>query len=60
MTVQITPEQQQILMDSLRDRIGKLYDIAFAYKNNTEAKKDCLNEKRRVEQMLETVKNWEE
>lgn len=60
MTVQITPEQQQILMDSLRDRIGKLYDIAFSYKGNTEAKKDCLAEKRRVEQMLETVKNWEE
>lgn len=29
MTLNITPEQEQIIIDALRDRIGKLYDMEY-------------------------------
>jgi hypothetical protein len=55
MKINITPEQQQILIDSMRDRIEKLYKMSEAYRDgcNREAQMDCLDEKRRVQKLLE-------
>ena len=55
MTIELTPEQQQILIDSMRDRIGKLYRMSEAYRDgkNKEAQMDCLEEKRKVQDLLE-------
>lgn len=55
MTLNITPEEQQILIDSMRDRIGKLYNMSEAYRvgGNKEAQMDCLEEKKRVQKLLE-------
>lgn len=55
MTLNITPEEQQILIDSMRDRIGKLYNMSEAYRvgGNKEAQMDCLEERRRVQKLLE-------
>lgn len=55
MTIDLTPEQQQILIDSMRDRIGKLYNMSEAYRvgGNKEAQMDCLEERRRVQKLLE-------
>ena len=55
MKIDITPEEQQILIDSMRDRIGKLYRMSEAYRDggNKEAQMDCLEEKRRVQNLLE-------
>ena len=55
MKIEITPEQQQILIDSMRDRIDKLYKMSEAYRDggNKEAQMDCLEEKRRVQNLLE-------
>lgn len=55
MTIKLTPEQQQILIDSMRDRISKLYSLSGAYRDggNKEAQMDCLEEKRRVQELLE-------
>lgn len=57
MTLNITPEEQQILIDSMRDRIGKLYNMSESYKNsgNKEAQMDCINEKRRVHKVLAKI-----
>ena len=49
----LTPLQQQVIIDALRDRIGKLYDIAAQYTDNTDAKKDCYEEARIVKKVLE-------
>lgn len=56
MTIELNPEQQQILIDSMRDRISKLYSLSEAYRDggNKEAQMDYLEEKRRVERLLET------
>ena len=32
MTLNITPEQEQIIIDALLDRIGKLYDMSEQFK----------------------------
>ena len=55
MKIEITPEQKQILIDSMRDRIDKLYKMSEAYRDggNKEAQMDCLEEKRRVQNLLE-------
>lgn len=55
MTLNITPEEQQILIDSLRDRIRVIYDISERYRigGNKEAQMDCLEERRRVQELLE-------
>lgn len=55
MTLNITPEETQILIDSMRDRIDKLYKMSEAYRDggNKEAQMDCLEEKRRVQNLLE-------
>jgi len=55
MTIFITPEQQQILIDSMRDRINRLYKDSEAYRNggNKVAQMDCLEEKKRVEKLLQ-------
>lgn len=57
MTIDITPEEQQILMDSLRDRINLLYDIAERYRigGNEEAQMDCLDEKKRVQKVYRKI-----
>ena len=57
MKIEITPEQQQILIDSMRDRIDKLYRMSEAYRDggNKEAQMDCLEEKRRVQIVLEKI-----
>ncbi len=55
MTIELNPEQQQILIESMRDRISKLYSLSVAYRDggNKEAQMDCLEEKRRVQDLLE-------
>lgn len=57
MTLNITPEEQQILIDSLRDRIRVIYDIAERYRigGNKEAQMDCLEEKKRVQDVLAKI-----
>lgn len=54
MEIKFTPEQIQILIDSMRDRIGKLYEFSEVYRvdGNKEAQMDCLEEKRRVQELL--------
>ena len=39
----------------MRDRIGKLYKMSEAYRDggNKEAQMDCLEEKRRVQKLLD-------
>lgn len=55
MKIEIPPVEQQILIDSMRDRIDKLYRMSEAYRDggNKEAQMDCLEEKRRVQNLLE-------
>lgn len=55
MTLNITPEQEQIIIDALRDRIGKLYDMSEQYKGTgfTDCQKDCLDEKKKVNELLD-------
>lgn len=57
MTLNITPEQEQIIIDALRDRIGKLYDMSVQYKDTgfTDCQKDCLDEKKKVEELLKRI-----
>lgn len=55
MKIDITTEEQQVLIDSMRDRVGKLYKMSEAYRDggNKEAQMDCLDEKKRVQKLLE-------
>lgn len=57
MTIDITPAEQQILMDSLRNMINLLYDIADRYRigGNKEARMDVLDEKKRVQKVLAKI-----
>ena len=55
-TITITPEQESIILDALRERIGKLYQLADNYKCNKEAVMDCLDEAKRVRATLEDFK----
>ena len=57
MTLNITPAEQQVLIDSMRDRINKLYKMSEAYRDgrNKEAQMDCLEEKRRVQVVLDRI-----
>lgn len=57
MTIDITPEEQQILIDSLRDRVRMIYDISERYRigGNKEAQIDCLDEKKRVHVVLTKI-----
>ena len=50
-----TYEKTQIIIDALRDRIGKLYEMQDAYSKggNNEAALDCASEIRRVKEVLE-------
>ena len=59
MEIKLTPEHIQILIDSMRDRIDKLYRMSEAYRDggNKEAQMDCLEEKRRVQKLLDTFIN---
>lgn len=59
MTLNITPAEQQILIDSMRDRIDKLYRMSEAYRDggNKEAQMDCLDEKKRVQKVLDMIKS---
>lgn len=58
MTLNITPAEQQVLIDSMRDRIDKLYRIAESYRDghNKEAQMDCMDEKNRVQNVLAKVR----
>lgn len=51
----LTPEQEQIIIDALRDRIGKIFDYAEAYKKsgNKYGQLDCIDEKNRVKDVLD-------
>ena len=53
-TLTITPREEQILIDSMRDRIHRLYKMSEAYRDggNKEAQMDCLDEKKEVENLL--------
>ena len=57
MTIEISPFEQQILIDSMRDRIGKLYRMSegYRYGGNKEARMDCLDEKKRVQKVLDKI-----
>ena len=57
MTLNITPAEQQVLIDSMKDRIGKLYKMSEAYRDggNKEAQMDCLDEKKRVQIVLAKI-----
>ncbi len=57
--VKLTPELQQIIIDSMRDRIGRLYDMSVAYRDggNKEAQMDCLEERKRVQEALDKIKS---
>ena len=61
MTLNITPAEQQVLIDSMRNRIDKLYKMSEAYRDggNKEAQMDCLNEKKLVEKVLVKVQKDE-
>lgn len=54
MKIEITPMEQQIIVDSLRDRIGKLFDMQLSYKKvgNREAQMDCVREGKAVTAVL--------
>ena len=56
--LELTPEEQQILIDSMRDRIDKLYKISEAYRDggNKEARIDYLEEKKRVQELLAKIR----
>lgn len=58
MEINITPEEQQILIGSMRDRIDKLYKMSEAYRDggNKEAQMDCLEEKKRVQELLAKIR----
>ena len=57
MKIDITPEDQQVLIDSMRDRIDKLYKMSEAYRDggNKDAQMDCLDEKKRVQKVLAKI-----
>lgn len=57
MILNITPDEQQILIDSMKDRISKLYRMSEAYRDggNKEAQMDCLEEKKRVQIVLAKI-----
>lgn len=56
--LELTPDEQHILIDSLRDRIGKLYKMSEAYRDgrNKVAQMDCLEEKKRVQELLAKIR----
>ena len=56
--IELTPEETQILIDSMRDRIDKLYKMSEAYRDggNKEAQMDCLEEKKRVQELLAKIR----
>ena len=58
MTINLLPEETQILIDSMRDRIDKLYKMSEAYRDggNKEAQMDCLEEKKRVQELLAKIR----
>lgn len=49
--------EEQILIDSMRDRIGRLYKMSETYRDgdNKEAQMDCLSEKKEVEALLKRI-----
>lgn len=55
MTININPEEHGILIESLQGRINRLYNDSEAYSDggNKEAQMDCLEEKRRVQLLLD-------
>lgn len=55
MTIEITPEEHQILIDSMRNRIDKLFNMAEAYKYDSDGKRDCYAESRRVKELLDKI-----
>lgn len=58
MTRNLTQEQEQIIIDALRDRVGKLYKMSEGYRDggNKEAQMDCLEERKRVQEVLDKIK----
>lgn len=56
MTREFTPEQEQIIIDALRDRIGRLFDMAESYEKVgfEDCQMDCLDERKRVRNLLDT------
>lgn len=50
MTIEITPAELQIILDSTRDRVGKLYNLSELYREGGDvvSQKDCFAESRLV------------
>ena len=53
-TITITPEQESIIIEALRGRIDKLFNMADQYKG--QVAKDYLDEARRVRETLDDFK----
>ena len=53
-TITITPEQESIIIEALRGRIDKLFNLANQCKGQVE--KDYLDEARRVREALDDFK----
>lgn len=53
-TITITPEQESIIIEALRGRIDKLFNMADQYKG--QVAKDYLDEARRVREALDDFK----
>ena len=51
MTIEISPFEQQILIDSMRYRMSE----GYRYGGNKEARMDCLDEKKRVQKVLDKI-----
>lgn len=49
--------EEQILIDSMRDRIGRLYKMSEAYRDggNKVGQMDCLDERKEVENLLKRI-----
>lgn len=54
-----TNEEMRIVKYALQERIDRMYRDADAYKNvgNVEAQKDCLNEVRLAQNLLNKIQN---
>lgn len=57
MDIKVTPAELQMIIDGLRDRVDKLYNMADMYKNagNVEMQKDFYAESRDVLALYEKL-----
>ena len=59
MIIEITPEQQEIIVDALHNRMAFLYKHSQRFKSygNEEAQKDCLDEMNKAASVLDYIKH---